>query len=148
MGKVYEQAKMFKKKYPHTITWFRLKKHAAIIEKHLNPGEEPIYSFPGQRNDNMLDIVATCVVCLTNERILIGQDYLLVGYSLSSITPDLFNDMQVYEGLLFGKIVIDTIKEEVYITNLDKRSLPEVETAISSFMMEEKKKYGTLNKQK
>ena len=148
MGKVYEQAKMFKKKYPHTITWFRLKKHAAIIEKHLNPGEEPIYSFPGQRNDNMLDIVATCVVCLTNERILIGQDYLLVGYSLSSITPDLFNDMQVYEGLLFGKIVIDTIKEEVYITNLDKRSLPEVETAISSFMMEEKKKYGVLNKSK
>ena len=148
MGKVYEQAKMFKKKYPHTITWFRLKKHAAIIEKHLNPGEEPIYSFPGQRNDNMLDIVATCVVCLTNERILIGQDYLLVGYSLSSITPDLFNDMQVYEGLLFGKIVIDTIKEEVYITNLDKRSLHEVETAISSFMMEEKKKYGVLNKYK
>ncbi len=148
MGKVYEQAKMFKRKYPHTITWFRLKKHCDVIEKHLNPGEEPIYTFPGQKNDNMLDIFATCVVCLTNERILIGQNYVFVGYGLSAITPDLFNDLQVYEGLLFGKISIDTIKEEVFITNLDKRSLPEVETAISSFMMEEKKKYSILRNNK
>ena len=148
MGKVYEQAKMFKAKYPHTVTWFRLKKHCTVIEKHLNPGEEPIYTFAGQRNDNMLDIFATCAVCLTNERILIGQDHVLIGYSFAAITPDLFNDMIVYQGLLFGKVVIDTIKEEVFITNLDKRSLPEVETAISSFMMEEKKKYGSLNRTK
>lgn len=141
MGKVYDQVCMFKAKYPHTITWFRLKKHAAIVEKHLNPDEEPIYSFAGQRNNDMLDIWSTCVVCLTNKRILIGQDNIIVGYTLNSITPDLFNDMQIYQGILFGKITIDTIKETVYITNLDKRALPEVETAISSFMMEEKKKY-------
>ena len=148
MGKVYEQVKLFKAKYPHTITWFRLKKHAKVVENHLNPGEEPIYTFAGQKNDNMLDWLATCVVCLTNERILIGQNILFVGYSLSAITPDMFNDMQVYEGILFGKISIDTVKEEVIITNLDKRSLPEVETAISSFMMEEKKKYGSMNRTK
>ena len=148
MGKVYDQVRMFKAKYPNTITWFRLKKHAAVIESHLNPGEEPIYSFAGQKNDNMLDILATCVVCLTNERILIGQNILFVGYSLSSITPDMFNDMQVYEGVIFGKISIDTVKEEVILTNLDKRALPEVETAISSFMMEEKKKYGSMNRSK
>lgn len=141
MGKVYDQVCMFKAKYPHTITWFRLKKHAAIVEKHLNPDEEPIYSFAGQRNNDMLDIWSTCVVCLTNKRILIGQDNIIVGYTLNSITPDLFNDMQIYQGILFGKITIDTIKETVYITNLDKKALPEVETAISSFMMEEKKKY-------
>ena len=146
MGKVYDQVKMFKAKYPYTITWFRLKKHARVIEKHLNAGEEPLYSFAGQKNENMLDLLSTCVICLTNERILIGQDLLFLGYSLSSITPDLFNDLDVYQGIIFGRISIDTVKEEVVITNLDKRALPEIETAISSFIMEEKKKYGSLNK--
>jgi hypothetical protein len=146
MGKVYDQVQMFKAKYPYTITWFRLKKHARVIEKHLNAGEEPLYSFAGQKNENMLDLLSTCVICLTNERILIGQDLLFLGYSLSSITPDLFNDLDVYQGIIFGRISIDTVKEEVVITNLDKRALPEIETAISSFIMEEKKKYGSLNK--
>ena len=146
MGKVYDQVLMFKAKYPYTITWFRLKKHARVIEKHLNAGEEPLYSFAGQKNENMLDLLSTCVICLTNERILIGQDLLFLGYSLSSINPDLFNDLDVYQGIIFGRISIDTVKEEVVITNLDKRALPEIETAISSFIMEEKKKYGSLNK--
>ena len=141
MSKVYDQIKLFKKKYPHTITWFRLKKHAEIVNRHLNPGEEPIYCFAGQKNSNMLDLLSTCVICLTNHRILIGQDLLITGYSLISITPDLFNDLSVYEGIIWGKITIDTVKEEVDITNIDKRALPEIETAISSFMMEEKKKY-------
>ena len=54
--------------------------------------------------------------------------------------------MQVFRGLLFGKITIDTIKEVVIITNLDKKCLPEVETAITEFMMKEKKKYGSFNR--
>ena len=144
MNKVYEQIKLFKKKYPHTITWFRLKKHSEIVSKHLNPNEEPIYSFAAQKNDNMLDIFSTCVVTLTNRRILIGQDHILVGYTLSAITPDLFNDLEVYEGILWGKVTIDTIKEVVILTNIDKRALTEIETAISSFMMEEKKKYKNM----
>ena len=45
-------------------------------------------------------------------------------------------------GIIWGKITIDTVKEEVIITNLSKKSLPEIETSISEFMMEEKKKYG------
>ena len=146
MGKVYDQVCMFKAKYPGTITWWRLRKHAKVVEQHLNPGEEPIYTFAGQKNDDMLDVFSTCVVCLTNKRILIGQDHVLYGYSLSSITPDLYNDMQVFRGLLFGKITIDTIKEVVIITNLDKKCLPEVETAITEFMMKEKKKYGSFNR--
>ena len=140
MGKVYDQVSMFIRKYPHTIAW-RIRKHAEIVERHLNPGEEPLYTFVGQKNDNMLDLFSTCVVCLTNKRILLGQRLVLFGYKLNSITPDLFNDMQVLETVLYGKITIDTVKEEVIVTNLDKRSLPEIETAISSFMMEEKKKY-------
>lgn len=148
MGKVYDQVAMFKAKYPGTITWWRLKKHAAVIERHLNADEEPLYSFAGQKNDDMLDLFSTSVLCLTNKRILIGQDHILTGYTLNSITPDMFNDMQVYRGLLFGKITIDTIKEVVVFTNLDKNSLPEIETAISSNMMEQKIKYGNLNRTK
>lgn len=146
MGKVYDQVCMFKSKYPGTITWWRLKKHARVIEQHLNADEEPLYSFAGQKNDDMLDIFSTSVLCLTNKRILIGQDHILTGYTLNSITPDLFNDMQVYSGILFGKITIDTLKEVVVFTNLDKRSLPEIETAISNNMMEQKKKYGNLGR--
>ncbi len=146
MGKVYDQVSMFKAKYPGTITWWRLKKHARVIEQHLNADEEPLYSFAGQKNDDMLDIFSTAVLCLTNKRILIGQDHLLTGYTLNSITPDLFNDLQVYSGIMFGKITIDTLKELVVFTNLDKKSLPEIETAISNNMMEQKKKYGNLGR--
>lgn len=148
MGKVYDQVMMFKAKYPGTITWWRLKKHAAVIEAHLNADEEPLYTFAGQKNDDMLDLFSTSVLCLTNKRILIGQDHILTGYTLNSITPDMFNDMQVYKGILFGKITIDTVKEVVVFTNLDKKALPEIETAISSNMMEQKIKYGNLNRTK
>ncbi len=145
MGKVYDQVCMFKAKYPGTITWWRLRKHAKVVEQHLNPDEEPIYTFAGQKNNDVLDVFSTSVICLTNKRILIGQDHILYGYTLNSITPDLFNDLQVFKGIIFGKVTIDTVKEIVVITNLDKKCLPEVETAISSFMMEEKKKYSIHN---
>lgn len=148
MGKVYDQVCMFKAKYPHTITWFRLRKHCTVIEQHLNSGEEPIYSFAGQKNESMSDVISTCAITLTNKRILIGQDHILVGYTLNSITPDLFNDLEVYQGILFGKITIDTAKEVVVISNLDKRCLPEISNAITNFMMEEKKKYGSMNRDK
>ena len=146
MGKVYDQVCMFKAKYPGTITWWRLKKHAKVIEDHLNPGEEPIYSFAGQKNNDVFDVFSTSVLCMTNKRILIGQDHLITGYTLTSITPDLFNDLKVYSGIIFGKVTIDSVKEVVVFTNLDKKSLAEIETAITSNMMEEKKKYGSLNK--
>lgn len=142
MGVVYDHLRIFKRKYPGTVTWWRLRKHADVVEKHLNPGEKVLYSFAGQKNNNPLDLFSTCAVVLTNKRILIGQKRVVFGYFLYSITPDLFNDLTVYQGLLWGKIMIDTVKEEVTITNLSKKSLPEIETNISEYMMEEKKKYG------
>ena len=142
MGKVYDQVLLFKNKYPGTISWFRVKKHAKVVEEHLNPDEEPLYSMVGQYTPETMDFVSTAVLCLTNKRILIGKDLIIGGYKLNSITPDMFNDMQVFKGILWGKITIDTVKEVVVFTKLDKKCLPEVETAISGFMMEEKKKYG------
>lgn len=130
----------FMNQYRGGIAW-RVSKHSAIIDRHLNPGEAIRFAFAGQKNDNHLDIITTCVVAITNQRIMIARKSLLFGSSFYSITPDLFNDLEVYEGLLFGQVTIDTVKEEVVVSNLPKSGLAEIETQITSFMMEEKKKY-------
>ena len=145
MGVVYEKVKSFKKKYPGCVAW-RLRKNADVVELHLNPDEIALFAFPGQKNDSFWDFFSTAVVCLTNHRILIGRKHVLFGYTLISITPDLFNDLNVYQGLIWGKVVIDTIKEVVTLTNLDKHCLPEIETNISQFMMREKQKYASKSK--
>ncbi|MCR5787603.1 MAG: PH domain-containing protein [Bacilli bacterium] len=140
MGNVYDQARLFKRKYPGSLA-FRLKKHASVIERHLNPGEKPNFVFIGQKNSGAFEWFSSCVVCVTDRRILIGKKRILWGYFLSAITPDLYNDMQIYQGLLWGNVTIDTVKEEIVISNVSKKGLDEIETRISEFMMEEKKKY-------
>lgn len=137
---VYERLLNFKRKYPMTISW-RLKKHAKVIEKHLNPGEEIKYAFSAQKNDNPLDIITTYAVVLTNKRILLGQKRLLFGYFFTAITPDMFNDLSVKMGLIWGKIYIDTVKETVYLSNIQRDALDEIETNITEYMMTEKQKY-------
>lgn len=140
MGIVYDQAKMFMKKYPGSLV-FRVKKHCDVIERHLNPGEKPSFVFIGQKNDSAFKLFASCAIAVTDRRILIAKKRLLWGYFLSSITPDLYNDMQVYQGLIWGNITIDTVKEEIVVSNISKKGLDEIETRISEFMMHEKKKY-------
>ena len=146
MGKVYDQVAMFKAKYPGTITWWRLKKHAKVIEEHINPDETPLYSFAGQKTLDTWDFLSTAVLTVTDKRILVGQDHILTGYTLNSVTPDMYNDLEVYSGILWGRVTIDTVKEKIVFTKIDKKALGEIETEISSRMMEEKKKYGNLNK--
>ena len=137
----YELAKDFKKRFASTVAW-RIFQNSKVIDEHVNPDEVVTYAFVGQKNESPFDIFQTAAVAITNKRILIGQKRVLFGYALSSVTPDLYNDMQVYQGLVWGKIVIDTVGEKIVISNLSKDSLIELETAISSFMMEEKVKYG------
>ena len=144
MNKVYEEALRFKRRYPGTIAW-RLKKHCQRIEEHLNPDEEVLYVFTGQKNNKFYDIISTAVFAITNKRLLIANDRLLFGYFLYSITPDMFNDLTVYSGLILGKVAIDTVKEIVYVSNLSKKSLDEIETKVTEYMMEEKKKYAIRN---
>lgn len=140
MNSVYNKVLEFKNKYPGGIAW-RIKKHTKIIDNYLNPEEEVIYAFCGQKNESFSELFNTFVIVLTNKRLLLGHKRLLWGSFLYSITPDLYNDMEVYSGLLWGKITIDTVKEKVIITNLPKKSLDEIETNITEFMMEAKKKY-------
>lgn len=142
MGEVYKKALEFKKKFPGGVVW-NLKDHCKVVEKHLNPGEEVVFAFAGQKNNKFYEIFQTCVVVLTNKRILIGQKRIVWGYFLSSITPDLYNDLLVYQGLLWGQIKIDTVKEEVHISNLPKSGLDEIETNITEMMMREKQKYAS-----
>lgn len=138
---VYQKIKDFKNRYPKTIAW-RLKAHAKVIEIHLNPGEIIQYAFVAQKNDNPFDIITTYAIVLTNKRILLGQKRIFFGYQFIAITPDMFNDLTVRMGILFGKINIDTAKEVVTLSNIQKEALPEIETQITEYMMREKKKYA------
>lgn len=146
MGVVLKKVKEFKKRYPGCVAW-RLAKNSDVVEMHLNSDEIVLFAFSGQKNDSFWDFFSTAVVCLTNHRILIGRKHVLYGYSVTSITPDLFNDLGVYQGLIWGKVVIDTIKEVVTITNLDRHCLPEIETNITKFMMKEKQKYANRSRE-
>ena len=140
MTSTYELVKNFKNKYKATICW-RTKKHAALIDKNLNPGEKVTYAFAAQNDDTHQSIFNTAVLALTNERILIAQDRILIGYKVSSVTPDLYNDMQINAGIIWGTITIDTLKETIIFSNISKKALSEIQIKISSFMLEAKKKY-------
>lgn len=143
MNEVYTKLKEFKNKYPSTVAW-RLKAHSKVIEKHLNPGETVNYVFAAQRGYSSFDIFSTFVIVLTNKRILIAQKRLLFGYTYVAITPDMFNDLTVNTGLIWGKVYIDTVKETVILSNVAKAAMDDIETQITEYMMEEKKKYAAL----
>lgn len=137
---IFSLLKQYKKKYPMAVVW-RLKSHAKIIGKHLNDNEKIIYAFAGQKNESNFDLFHTFVVVVTDKRLILACKRLIFGYFFYSITPDLFNDLTVSSGIIWGKITIDTVKEEIIITNLDKNSLAEIETSITKNMTELKKKY-------
>ncbi len=140
MNSVYELVKQFKKKHPLTIAW-RLKANSKVVNKFVNPDEEVIYAFTAQKSKSSFDIFTTAVIALTDKRIIIGRKRLLFGYFVDSITPDMFNDLKVLASLIWGKVYIDTAKEFVTLSNIDKSALDEIETAISAYMLEKKKLY-------
>ena len=137
MDYVLEKVLDFKKRYPLTIAW-RLKEHVKVIRKHLTQDEEIIYVFAGQKSWFVGDLFSTYIVVLTNKRILVAEKRLIFGYYFISITPEMYNDLSVQSGLIWGKVFIDTIKENVIINHVDKRSLAEIQNEISSYMHEEK----------
>lgn len=140
MNDVYRKVLKFKRKYPMTIAW-RLKKNASVVERHLASDEKVLYAFAAQKNDNPFDIFGTCVIALTSKRILIGRKRVVFGYFFDSITPDLFNDLKIRGGIIWGRIFIDTVKEFIALSNIDNSALPEIENMISSYMIEAKKEY-------
>ncbi len=147
MSKTYELAKRFKLKYPTTVAW-RIRSHANIIDKHLNPGEEILYVFLGQKNKGIFDFTNTNIVVLTNKRLIFATKRLVFGYFFTAVTPDMFNDLSIKAGIIWGKICIDTIDENINLSNISKKALPEIETNISEYMMNEKRKYKDREKEK
>ena len=138
-GKVYKMVSKFKKKYPWTIA-IRLRKHAAVVENFLDDDEFVYYTFCGQRNDSHSLLFDSCVVALTNKRIIIGEKRALFGYYAINISTKLFNDLTINSGIIFGRIEIDTVKENIFISNIDKRALDEIETMIHKVVLENKKR--------
>lgn len=140
MNQVYNKLKEFKDKYSSTVAW-RLKAHSKVIEKHLNPDEHVNYVFAAQKGYSSFDIFSTFVIALTNKRILLAQKRVFFGYTYLAITPDMFNDLTVNSGMIWGKVYIDTIKETVILSNISKAAMDEIETEITEYMMNEKKNY-------
>lgn len=138
---IYEEAREFRKKYPLTVA-FRLKANSAVVQKHLDAGETPLYTFVGQKRKDRMGRNQTAVVTITDKRILIGRSKLFnFGYTLNVITPDMFNDLRVECGPVFGSVILDTVKEKVVITHLDRRSLDDIENHVSGTMTNLKKEY-------
>ncbi len=129
----YPLIKRFMVEYPGTVAW-RVRAHSSVVDKHLGKDEEVLYAFCGQKNNSFYDFFSTCVIAITSKRIVIAQKRVLFGYYFTSITPEMFNDINVYSGLLFGKVIIDTIKEEVVISNVSKRAIPEIEANITEYV--------------
>ena len=147
MKQSYDLVKTFMKKYPMTIAW-RIKNHCKIIDKHLNDGEKILYVFAGQKNESSIELFNTYVVAFTNRRIMVATKRVLFGYFFKSITPDLYNDLTIHRGIIWGKVSIDTVNEMITITNLDAKSLDDVETNITEIMIKLKKSFGLKNASK
>lgn len=137
---IYEKCKEFLNKYPFTIC-FRVKKHSKVIQKHLNPDEDPNYVFTGQKSTTSLTIFSTCVVTFTNKRMLVGHKRIVPGYFYTSVTPDMLNDFEIKRGIFFGKVYIDTIKEKICISDIDVHALREIEDYLSKYMLEDRVKF-------
>ncbi len=137
--RVYKLVCRFKRKYPMTIANC-IKRHAIVASSIIDRDEQVLYAFCGQKNDTHGMIFDTCVVVVTDKRLIIGQKRLLWGYQVTTITPELFNDLKIASGLFFGKVEIDTVKEHLFISNLDKKSLDEIETNVNKIMLDNKRK--------
>ena len=140
MSKTYELAKKFKSKYPMTVAW-RIKAHCNVIDKYLNSDEEVLYVLFGQKNRSSLDLINTNIVVLTSKRLLFATKRVVFGYFFTSVTPDMFNDLSIRANMIWGRVLIDTVKEVIRLSNIDKNALDEIKTNITEYMMKEKKKY-------
>ena len=137
---IYEQALTFKRRYPKTIAW-RIKAHSKVAQTHVNPDETVKYVFACQKNHHSYEIFRTFIIVVTDKRIIVAQKRLIFGYLFISITPDMYNDLTIMMGLLWGKVCIDTVKEVVVLSNIQKEALDEIETVITQNMIDLKNNY-------
>lgn len=135
---IYNKAKEFKNRYPKTVA-FRIKHHAKVASKFIGEDEEVKYVFLAQKNFRSYEIINTNIIVLTDKRLLVATKRLLFGYFSRTITPDMFNDLTIKNGIIWGKVVIDTVKEQVVLSNIDPDALAEIDDNITMYMLEQKK---------
>lgn len=92
-------------------------------------------------NYKSFELFDTYLVILTDKRLVIVRKRVFFGYFFTMITPDMFNDLTIKNGIIWGKVIIDTIKEEVILSNIAPKALAEIDDKITMTMIEEKKKY-------
>lgn len=138
-NEIYEKAKEFKRKYPKTVA-FRIKAHAKVADKFVGSDEEVKYVFVAQKNFESFDFINTNIIVLTDKRIIVATKRLIFGYFFRMITPDMFNDLTIKNGIIWGKVIIDTVKEKVILSNVDSNALAEIDDNITMYMLEQKKK--------
>lgn len=143
---IYQKALEFKKKYPKTIA-FRLKRHAKVASKYIGKDEEIKYVFVAQKNFYSYEIANTNVVVLTDKRIIVATKRLIFGYFFRMITPDMFNDLTIKHGIIWGKVIIDTVKEKVVLSNIDPNALAEIDDNITMYMLEQKRNQNDIKKE-
>lgn len=144
---IYKRVKEFKRKYPKTVA-FRLKAHAKVASQFIGEDEEVKYVFAAQKNFKSYEIINTNIVVLTDKRLVVATKRLVFGYFVKVITPDMFNDLTIKDGIVWGKVIIDSVKEKVILSNIDPRALSEIDDNITMTMIEEKKEYGREAKSK
>ena len=130
-----EQLSSFRRKYPLTVGW-RLRKHSKILLEHLHDDEVIRYAFYAQKNKSSLDVTSSGIIAVTNKRLVIARDRVVFGYFFDSITADMFNDLKLRSGIIWGKVIIDTVSELVILSNISKSALPEIEEELTSAMLE------------
>lgn len=148
MNNIYGLAKQFTSKFPMSIAW-RVKQHCKVLDTHLNEGEKILYLFVGQKSDgSFINIFNTYLIAFTNKRIILATKRVLFGYFFKSITPDMYNDLTIHRGLIWGNIVLDTVKEVIMITHVDKNALDDIETNVTEIMLKHKKEFGIVKNNK
>lgn len=146
-NEIYKRVKEFKRKYPLTVA-FRLKAHAKVASKFIGDDEKVKYVFAAQKNYQSYEIINTNIIVLTDKRLVVATKRLAFGYFLKVITPDMFNDLTIKNGIIWGKVIIDTVKEKVILSNIDPNALAEIDDNITMTMIEEKKEFGKEVKEK
>ena len=137
-NEIYRKVLDFKRRFPLTISW-RLYAHSKVASKLINKDEEILYAFAAQKSPTSFNFLSTFVFVLTDKRIVLAQQRMLFGYFYYSITPDMFNDLTLRMGLIWGKAIIDTVKEQVYLSGLSRGALEELETVLSKYMIQKKR---------
>lgn len=132
---IYDLVRRFKTKYPTTIAW-RLSAHAALAEKALDADEEVRYVFCGQKNCMHRDIMSTNVIVFTNKRIILCHKRIFPGYFITSVNIDNVNDIKTKAGILWGMVIIDSIKEKIILSNIAVDALDNI---LDNFYMTFKK---------